>query len=80
MSSPVVRAIQYLQMADFIIGHNIVGFDLPIIKSIYPFFSPIGTVIDTLLLSRLYHPNLLDIDKTTRMETHAITIIWTPLP
>ena len=63
MSSPVVRAVQHLEMADYIIGHNIVGFDLPIIKSIFPFFNPTGVVIDTLLLSRLYHPNLLDIDK-----------------
>ena len=63
MSSPVVRAVQYIQMADYIIGHNILGFDLPILKSIYPFFNPVGTVIDTLLLSRLYHPNLLGIDK-----------------
>ena len=63
MSSPVVRAIQHIEMADYIIGHNIVGFDLPIIKSIYAWFNPIGIVIDTLLLSRLYHPNLLDIDK-----------------
>ena len=63
MSSPVVRAVTYLEMADFIIGHNIVGFDLPLIKSIYPFFNPTGVIVDTLLLSRLYHPNLLDIDK-----------------
>ena len=63
MSSPVVRAIQYLEMADYIIGHNIVGFDIPIIKSIFSWFNPTGIIIDTLILSRLYHPNLLDIDK-----------------
>ena len=63
MSSPVVRAVQYLEMADLIIGHNILGYDLPLIKSIFPFFNPTGIAIDTLLLSRLYHPNLLDIDK-----------------
>ena len=63
MSSPVVRSITDIEMASHIIGHNIVGFDIPIIKSIYPFFNPTGVVIDTLILSRLYHPNLLDIDK-----------------
>ena len=68
MSSPVVRAITYLEMADIIIGHNIVGFDLPLIKSLYPFFNPIGIIVDTLLLSRLYHPNLLDIDKKREWE------------
>ena len=63
MSSPVVRSITDIEMASHIIGHNIVGFDIPVIKSIYPFFNPTGVVIDTLILSRLYHPNLLDIDK-----------------
>ena len=63
MSQPVVRAVQHIEMADHIIGHNIMGYDLPLIKSLYPFFSPTGIIIDTLILSRLYHPNLLDIDK-----------------
>ena len=63
MSEPVVRAVQHIEMADYIIGHNILGYDLPLIKSIFSWFNPVGIVIDTLLLSRLYHPNLLDIDK-----------------
>ena len=66
MSSPIVRAIQHLQLADTIVGHNIIGFDLPIIKSIYPFFRYSGRIIDTLVLSRCYHPNLYDIDKVSR--------------
>ena len=66
LSTPIIRAVQYLQLADTIIGHNIIGFDIPIIKSIYPFFSYTGRVIDTLVLSRCYHPNLLDIDKNTK--------------
>ena len=68
MSSPVVRAAQHIQMADYIIGHNILGFDIPILKSIYPFFNPTGVIIDTLLLSRLYHP-FVDIDKHTHGNT-----------
>ena len=64
MSSPVVRAVQHIEMADYIIGHNILGYDLPLIKSIYHWFNPVGVIIDTLLLSRLYHPNLLSIDKS----------------
>ena len=63
MSSPITRAITTIEMADTIIGHNIVSFDLPIIKKLYHFFSPVGRIVDTLLLSRLYHPNLLEIDK-----------------
>ena len=63
MSSPVVRAIQYLEQADVICGHNIIGYDLPLIKKLYPFFKYSGTIIDTLLLSRLYHPRLMSLDK-----------------
>ena len=60
----ITTGISYLQDADYLIGHNIIGFDIPIIKRLYPYFNPRGIIIDTLLLSRLYHPNLLDIDKS----------------
>ena len=63
MSSPVIRAIQYIQQAEVIIGHNIIGYDIPVMRKLYPFFSPSGTIIDTLLLSRLYHPRLMQLDK-----------------
>ena len=68
MSAPVVRAVQHIQMADYIVGHNIVCYDIPIIKSIFPFFNPTGIIVDTLILSRLCHPNLLDIDKKHEWE------------
>ena len=60
----ITTALSHLEVADVIVGHNIIGFDLPFIRELYPWFNPRGTFIDTLLLSRLYHPNLLDIDKT----------------
>ena len=63
MSSPVVRAVQYLEQADCIAGHNVINYDLPVIKKLYPFFDPVGTVLDTLVLSRLYHSDLMRIDK-----------------
>ena len=61
----LTTAINYLSVADVVVGHNILGFDLPLIKRIYPFFEYPPVVVDTLLLSRLYHPNLLDIDNKT---------------
>ena len=51
-----------LLVADTIVGHNIIGFDLPVISKLYSYFTPRCCVVDTLLLSRLYHPNILDID------------------
>jgi len=59
----ITTGLQWLQVADIIIGHNILGFDIPVAKRLYPWFTPPDNVLDTLLLSRLYHPNLLDIDK-----------------
>tara|TARA_Y100001973_G_scaffold48531_1_gene72233 strand:- start:2146 stop:2727 length:582 start_codon:yes stop_codon:yes gene_type:complete len=59
----ITTGIGWLEVADVLVGHNIIGFDLPIIKRLYPYFNPRGVIIDTLLLSRLYHPNLFDIDK-----------------
>ena len=62
-SYSITTGLSWLELADVIVGHNIIGFDIPVIKSLYPWFSPSGILVDTLLLSRLYHPNLLDIDK-----------------
>ena len=62
-TEPIIRAVTQLEEADRIVGHNIINYDLRVIAKLYPFFSPVGDVIDTLLLSRLYHPNLMEIDK-----------------
>ena len=62
-TEPIIRAVTQLEEADRIVGHNIINYDLRVISKLYPFFSPVGDVIDTLLLSRLYHPNLMEIDK-----------------
>ena len=62
-TEPVVRGVQRLEDADCISGHNIIGYDIPVIRKHYPWFDPDGRVLDTLLLSRLIHPNLIEIDK-----------------
>ena len=63
MSEPVVRAVQFLEQADYIVGHNIIAYDLPVIRRLYPFYNFTGTIVDTLILSRCYHNNIIDIDK-----------------
>ena len=63
MSDPIIKGVKYVEQADSIVGHNCIGFDLPIIRRFYPFFNFAGTVIDTLICSRLYHSRLIDIDK-----------------
>ncbi len=66
-AEPVVRGVQVLNDADCIVGHNIIGYDCPVIEKLYPWFKR-PYVIDTLLLSRLYHPNILETDKKHNFE------------
>ena len=60
---PITKAIQRLEDADRIIGHNIIGYDLPVIKKLFPWFEPRGEIVDTLILSRLYHADILKTDQ-----------------
>tara|TARA_R100001463_G_scaffold59496_1_gene111780 strand:- start:2 stop:523 length:522 start_codon:yes stop_codon:yes gene_type:complete len=59
----ISEGINRLLVADTIVGHNIIGFDIPCIGKLYNYFSPRARIVDTLLLSRLYHPDILDIDR-----------------
>ena len=56
------RGVRQLQEADCLIGHNIISYDIPLIKEIYPDFNPQGEIIDTLVLSRLFYPHIADRD------------------
>ena len=67
-TEPIVRAVTMLEEADHIIGHNSIGYDIPVLKSIYPFFTPGGVVLDTLVLSRCCHPDLLVIDQKRKWK------------
>ena len=58
----ITEGLNKLLVADTIVGHNIIGFDIPSISKLYHYFTPNNRIIDTLLLSRLYHPNIYDID------------------
>ena len=62
-TEPVVRGIQRLEDASEVCGHNIIGYDLPVIRKLHSWFTRTNGILDTLVLSRIYHPNLLDIDK-----------------
>ena len=59
----ISEGIGRLLVADTLVGHNIIGFDLPCLSKLYNYFTPRASIVDTLLLSRLYHPNILDIDR-----------------
>jgi hypothetical protein len=56
------EALEKLEYADLIIGHNIIDFDIPAIAKIYPGWSPRGEIIDTIVCTRLIWPDLKDRD------------------
>ena len=62
-AEPLTRGIQRLEDASCIVGHNIINYDIPVISKLYSWFTPPAIVIDTLVLSRLYHPDMLSLDK-----------------
>ena len=65
---PIVRGVQLLDDADCIVGHNIINFDIPILASFYPWFRRDRDCIDTLLLSRLFHPDILKVDQERKWK------------
>lgn len=50
--------IEMLEEADELIGHNIIDYDLRLIKKLYPSFCPSGKIFDTMILSQLLNPDL----------------------
>ena len=56
---PITKGVQMLEDATNIVGHNIIGYDLPVIRKLFPWFEFNGQVVDTLVLSRVYHADLL---------------------
>lgn len=51
------EGLSILKHADVIVGHNIIKFDIPVIKTLYPDWKPSGLVRDTMILSRLFFTN-----------------------
>ena len=54
----IIEGINFLQKADKLIGHNILGYDIPVIKKLHGVDLDDGTIniVDTLVLSRLFNP------------------------
>jgi len=52
--------IPILNSANTLIGHNIIGFDIPVLQKFFPDFKPQGRIIDTLVMCRaLWHDVIL---------------------
>ena len=59
---PLTTGVNMLNEAELIAGHNVVGFDIPVLRQFYGFFQPEGEVVDSLIMSRLFFPDLLNRD------------------
>nr|WP_319513383.1 DNA polymerase [uncultured Cohaesibacter sp.] len=56
------EGVALLENAELIIGHNIINFDIPALKKVYPDFKTNAVVRDTLVLSRVLYPDIKDAD------------------
>lgn len=58
----IAEGLRRLEEADNIIGHNIIGYDIPVIKKLYPDFAPKGRVLDTIVMSGVIYADLKERD------------------
>jgi DNA polymerase-1 len=59
----IPAALEHLARADVLIGHNIQGFDLPLLQRLYGWAPAASCVItDTLVIARTILPHIADID------------------
>ena len=58
----IPHGLKALAEADRIVGHNVIGFDIPALKKMYGFSPPLVKVVDTLVLSRCIFSDLRNED------------------
>ena len=74
-SYSLCNGMSTLMAATNIISHNGIGYDVPQLQKHYPFFRELMTPHwDTLILSRYFHPNLLDIDKKRKWPMMPVSL------
>jgi hypothetical protein len=67
--APVSAGLTLLDEAEILIGHNIVGYDIPVIQKMYPWFDPpVDRCRDTLLLSHLRYPHMMKVDAIRKLR------------
>lgn len=58
----IANGVSYLSNAVELIGHNILGFDLIVLRKLFPNFRTPSKITDTLILSRLVYPDMKERD------------------
>ena len=62
----VIQGVKQLEKSELLIGHNIINYDIPLLKEQFPDFNFQGELLDTLVLSRLYYPHITERDYERR--------------
>jgi DNA polymerase-1 len=60
--SSIVVGLELLQRATTLYGHNIISYDIPVLKKLMPDLKLTGNLFDTLNLSRLIYPEVVTFD------------------
>jgi DNA polymerase-1 len=50
--------VRRLMTADILVGHNIIAFDIPALKKVYPWFDTKATLHDTYVMSQMFWPDI----------------------
>ncbi|WP_052063860.1 ribonuclease H-like domain-containing protein [Nitrincola sp. A-D6] len=58
----IQNGLKLLSQADELIGHNIIKYDDPVIRKLYPSYNPTAYHHDTLVYTRLIWSNIKDLD------------------
>ena len=62
-ASDIKQGLEVLTNSDLIIGHNVIKYDIPVIKKLYPWFNVDNKKVqDTLVLARLIYANIKEHD------------------
>jgi DNA polymerase III alpha subunit (gram-positive type) len=65
------EGIRILSEADTLVGHNIIKFDLPALRKVYPDFTYKADLFDTLVAARVIFPDIREIDFARRASIEA---------
>lgn len=73
----IEEGLQRLMRAEYVTGHNIISYDLPALKKVYPWFKLTGRVTDTLIVGKIVWPHLkaLDFDRVRTDPTFPKNMI-----
>lgn len=59
---PIREGLALLAKAKLLVGHNIIEFDIAAIKKVYPDWTYVGLVRDTIVLARVMWPHIKEQD------------------